>query len=116
MTYVERVMSVTMTAALKTLLVLAKFASVTTAATTPALQATCVPLGNEVRFACRSDTPAVWVKQSPDLAQVVFLSHNGHPIDSSVDLDRFAFSKVWAWVICISGIYQLRIMNLTRFF
>ena len=63
-------------------------------ATTPALQATSVPLGNEVMFACRSDTPAVWVKQSPDLAQVVFLSHNGYPIDNSVDLERFAFSKV----------------------
>ena len=67
---------------------------VATGATTPALQATSVPLGNEVTFACRSDTPAVWVKQSPDLAHVVFLSHNGHPIDSSVDMERFAFSKV----------------------
>ena len=66
----------------------------TSAATTPALQATAVPLGNEVVFACRSDTPAVWVKQSPDLAHVEFLSHNGYPIDNSVDLKRFAFSKV----------------------
>ena len=70
------------------------FSTRVSAVTTPALQATAVPLGHEVVFACRSDTPAVWVKQSPDLAHVEFLSHNGYPIDNSVDLKRFAFSKV----------------------
>ena len=82
-----------MAAAAAALLLLSVVAT-TLAATTPALQATAVPLGNEVVFACRSDTPAVWVKQSPDLAHVEFLSHNGYPIDNSVDLKRFAFSKV----------------------
>ena len=47
-------------------------------------------------FTCVSDdqlSAAVWVKQSPDLTRLKFLSHNGNPIDQTVDLDKYSFAR-----------------------
>ena len=66
---------------------------------TPALSGieevyTAIPVGASISFECYSETPAVWVKQSADLQRVDFLSHNGFPIDNSVNLNKFAFTKL----------------------